>query len=76
MGFSDFLKIKKGTKNKPSDKSSNEWGNKETSVTTEDKAPVAKTPTPLPTEYDDLDYNQTRALYEFKPATLTGGYFI
>ena len=70
MGIFDKFRI-----NKSSDKTSNEWGNKETSVTTEEKAPVAKTPTPLPTEYDDLDYNQTRALYEFKPATLTGGYF-
>jgi len=63
------------TKKKETPKASNEWGNKGTSKTTENKAPVAKTPTPLPTEYDDLDYNQTRALYEFKPATLTGGYF-
>ena len=62
-------------KRKEAPKASNEWGDKGISETTEDKAPVAKTPTPLPTEYDDLDYNQTRALYEFKPATLTGGYF-
>jgi len=66
MGISDFLRKKESIR-KETPKASNEWGNKKTSKTTEDKAPVAKTPTPLPTEYDDLDYNQTRAL--------TGGYF-
>ena len=69
MGIFDKFRI-----NKSSDKTSNEWGNKGISDDTK-KRSIKKTPTPLPTEYDDLDYNQTRALYEFKPATLTGGYF-
>ena len=74
MGISDFLRKKESIK-KETPKASNEWGNKGISDDTE-KRSIKKTPTPLPTEYDDLDYNQTRALYEFKPATLTGGYFI
>ncbi len=74
MGISDFLRKKESIK-KETPKASNEWGNKKTSKTTEKESAVLKNQTPLPKEYDDLDYNQTPALYEFKPATLTGGYF-